>query len=374
ARARLRRAQVLALAQEPGHRATASTRSPQTAGRRSRRWWETTEETVMSRSSSRTTTLAGTCATSPWANPPCAGSGMAERRANASRRSAPRTIQVAWALERSSASPWGSSDARRCASSARADRAPSRSNSVGATRSGTSAPSASASSAEGRAKQPTAPPGKSSSSGTKSLALGIVERVFHHASLDALALQVVRERPVNPLDPAERDAAFEGGRPGRRRQLAHQAPAGAQRSALGRRSRGERHGDELALRLMRGRALEAALADEPGLFLPHGPAHVELRRRGVEVGVLADDDVALLKPPQTQLAHPVRADVQIAARLQQRVPELGAAVAGVVQLVRELAHEPQPDRAARNARDSQLAPAQVRERLVGERVRAASLH
>src|SRR6185312_2426564 len=99
ARARFRRAQVLALAQEPGHRATTAGRSRQTAGRRSRRWWETTEETVTSRSSSRTTTLAGTCATSPCANPPGAGSGIAERRANASRRSSPRTIQVAYARE-----------------------------------------------------------------------------------------------------------------------------------------------------------------------------------------------------------------------------------------------------------------------------------
>ena len=64
----------------------------------------------------------------------------------------------------------------------------------------------------------------------------------------------------------------------------------------------------------RGGALERAHAEEVGLVHLHRPVHAEAARRGVELGVHADDDVALLEPQAEQRLQAVGLDAEVAPR------------------------------------------------------------
>src|SRR5207302_1034105 len=93
---------------------------------------------------------------------------------------------------------------------------------------------------------------------------------------------------------------------------------------------------------------------------PDGPAHVQLCRGRVKVRVLPDDDVPFLETKEAQRIQPVRPDLQIPARLEQRVPECEALIARMMQFIPKLPQEAEPDRPALHTRHGDVAVAQVR--------------
>ena len=68
--------------------------------------------------------------------------------------------------------------------------------------------------------------------------------------------------------------------------------------------------------------LDGFLAHEIGLGLADRPGHVGFVGMRQAVGVLADDDVALLQPQHALGLDAERLDVEGLARLHQRVPHM----------------------------------------------------
>ena len=67
-----------------------------------------------------------------------------------------------------------------------------------------------------------------------------------------------------------------------------------------------------------------------------------LNAAGQAVGVLADDKVALLEPENPLRLHAECADAEVGAAVQERLPDVQAVAGWHVQLVAELAGEPDP--------------------------------
>ena len=81
------------------------------------------------------------------------------------------------------------------------------------------------------------------------------------------------------------------------------------------------------------------------------PVHAEAARRRVELGVHADDHVALLEPQPEQRLQAVRPDAEVRAEVHERPPQLDRPVDRVVQLEGGLAGERQAHDVARDAGD-----------------------
>ncbi len=101
-------------------------------------------------------------------------------------------------------------------------------------------------------------------------------------------------------------------------------------------------------------AHERAPAEEVLLVLGDDPVHAEVDRRDRAVGVLADDDVALLGAQHVHRLGAVRRDAEALADIHQRFPNVPCLVAHV-DLVRELAGEADPHHARRHAGDEALS-------------------
>ena len=131
---------------------------------------------------------------------------------------------------------------------------------------------------------------------------------------------------------------------------------GQQLRALVRRpSAGESQRHQSAVDGQPGESVQCRPADEIGLAELDHRVESDLGRRRIEIGVLTDEDVALLQSEQFQCIEAVGHDMpRSLPRGEQRVPQLDAARPRVVQLEAQLADEPDAEGDARNAGDGDL--------------------
>ncbi len=153
-----------------------------------------------------------------------------------------------------------------------------------------------------------------SSSSTKSLPLGVVERRRDDRGARGPRSGGARERPTDGADPAQADPRLQSFRARARRDAPDDPARGLQgRPALRRGV--EPQADQLALRAGRPAIRSsAALPEERGLVHRDAPAEAELRGMVVGERVLAQVDVALLQPQDVERVEPVRTDAEISAR------------------------------------------------------------
>src|SRR5690242_17264489 len=112
---------------------------------------------------------------------------------------------------------------------------------------------------------------------------------------------------------------------------------------------------------------ELGLAEEVFLVELDGPVQAGAEAAGQPVGILPDDEVALLQPQDALRLHPERRDPQVAAAVQQRLPDVQPVSGRDVQLVAELAGEPDPPQHAPVHPGHPAGPyLHVAERLVGQ--------
>ena len=115
-----------------------------------------------------------------------------------------------------------------------------------------------------------------------------------------------------------------------------------------------------------GVVLERPLADEVLLLVElDDPRHRGAERRRLGVGVLADEDVHLLQAQDPLRLEPERPQPERLAGAQQRVPDVLAVGRREVDLVADLADEPDPQDQALHPGDHALLAVEVGERLVG---------
>ena len=110
---------------------------------------------------------------------------------------------------------------------------------------------------------------------------------------------------------------------------------------------------------MSGRASER-LPTKSGLALPTCPAEAEIVRRHRAVGLLADDDVALLGAQHMHRLGAVGRDAERLARGIDRLPDRAAVIGRHVDLEAELAGEADAEEPRRHAADLALADAHMR--------------
>ena len=122
-----------------------------------------------------------------------------------------------------------------------------------------------------------------------------------------------------------------------------------------RRVVGEEPDQLLAVRRQHVGAGERALADEILLGLPDRPVEAEVGERHRAVGLLADDDEALLGPHHMHRLGAVGAAAVLLDLAPRRLPNGAAVMRGHVDLVAELAGEAHPHQPRRNAADARLA-------------------
>src|SRR5689334_11198890 len=112
---------------------------------------------------------------------------------------------------------------------------------------------------------------------------------------------------------------------------------------------------------------ELGLAEEVVLVELDGPVQAGAEAAGQPVGVLPDDEVTLLQPQDALRLHPERRDPQVAAAVHQRLPDVQPVGGRDVQLVAELAGEPDPPQHAPVHPGHPAGPhLHVAERLVGQ--------
>src|SRR5579864_3919287 len=95
------------------------------------------------------------------------------------------------------------------------------------------------------------------------------------------------------------------------------------------------------------------------------PVEAEPPRRGVEVRVLTDDDVALLEPKRQERLESVRPNAQVLTKLEQVSPESDRSHDVVMELVGHFSSEAQPENATPHASDVGQPVPQVR-RWIGD--------
>ena len=105
-----------------------------------------------------------------------------------------------------------------------------------------------------------------------------------------------------------------------------------------------------------------------GLCILHREIEPDLGWRRVEIRVLPDQDVPLLEAEELEGVEPVRPHVEVAAGVEQRIPERLRLAAGVVQFVAELTDETHANGEARHVVDDHLAQPARRNRLRVDRV------
>ena len=151
--------------------------------------------------------------------------------------------------------------------------------------------------------------------------------------------------------------------------MARVTPVDAERRPLGRRSVArEAESGQPVPRGEPGDSLECCLAHEVALVHPNGPLHAELRRSRVEVGVLTDENVALLQPEHPEGFQAVWNETEVRACLEEGVPESDGIVPRMVELEAELAGETEPEDVARDGSDAGASVTKVRERVVRQGV------
>src|SRR6266540_1858725 len=89
----------------------------------------------------------------------------------------------------------------------------------------------------------------------------------------------------------------------------------------------------------RGCSLQRRPAEEPGLVHPDRPVHAEPTRRGVELGVHADDHVSLLEAEALKCLETMRPDAHPLSQFEEPAPQLDRPVDGMVEFERRLAGE-----------------------------------
>ena len=154
-------------------------------------------------------------------------------------------------------------------------------------------------------------PRSGSSAGTE--ALRVVERGRRDDRLAAVDLDAVAgtasaaaSRASAPCRGAARSSSRSRCRRSRRRHRRSACPRPAPAPSIVKPTQ-RRWSGEL------GGPLERRPADEPRLVHPDRPVHPEPPRRRVELGVHADDDVALLEPEPEQRLEAVRPDAEVRA-------------------------------------------------------------
>src|SRR5580704_4901065 len=105
--------------------------------------------------------------------------------------------------------------------------------------------------------------------------------------------------------------------------------------------------------------LEREPPDEIRLVHAYAAREADAGGRGVEIGVLPDDDMALLQPQESQGIEPVRHETVRLPRRHECIPQCGGLSARVVQLEAQLADESHAQREARYAGDDDLADATI---------------
>ena len=198
----------------------------------------------------------------------------------------------------------------------------------------------------------------------EALSLGIEEHGSRRPGLrDRAAGHRHVERLADPRaagrDQRQRDRAAECGAPVARGDVAEHGIGGRLRRRWRRSARpppAPRPGRSVSrptscLRSGRAQvgARPAALADEVGLRLGDDPAQAEIVGRHRAVGLLADDDVALLGAQHVHRLGAVGRDAVRLRRPPQRLPHRAAVVGRHVDLVAELAGEADAEDARRHA-------------------------
>src|ERR1700722_9425062 len=109
---------------------------------------------------------------------------------------------------------------------------------------------------------------------------------------------------------------------------------------------------------------ERSLADEILLRLSDRPIEAKVGERHRAVGLLTDDDIALLGPHHMHRLGAVSAASVLLHLAPRRLPDGATEVRGNVDLVAELAGEAHPHEQSRAAADARLAHAHMLERVV----------
>src|SRR5690242_17583744 len=107
--------------------------------------------------------------------------------------------------------------------------------------------------------------------------------------------------------------------------------------------------DELTCQRPLAQDGKAALADEEPLIHLDRPVEVRFARRGKAVGVLPDNDVALLQPQDPLRLDAERTQARLLALLHNRIPDRSALGGRHVNLVAQLAHETDPEQTGGSA-------------------------
>ena len=113
-------------------------------------------------------------------------------------------------------------------------------------------------------------------------------------------------------------------------------------------------------------ARERPLADEILLRLSDHPVEAEVGERHRAVGLLTDDDIALLGPHHMHRLGAVSAAAVLLHLAPRRLPDGAAEMRRHVDLVAELAGEAHPHESRRNAADARLAQAHMRKGVARE--------
>ena len=111
---------------------------------------------------------------------------------------------------------------------------------------------------------------------------------------------------------------------------------------------------------------QGPLADEIRFALTDDPIHAEIARRYRSVGLLADDDEALLGAQHVHGLGAVGCDVVILAGFHAGLPQGQAMVRRHADLETQFAGEADPGDARRDAQDAALPDAHVGKRLTVE--------
>ena len=173
-----------------------------------------------------------------------------------------------------------------------------------------------------------------------------------------------RRRPQPVAQPSEQHGVAEDGRVEAGRHRADDLAAGEDHAALDRRRAGHGEAEQAALVGQARRPLQRPLAEEVGLVHLDGPVHPDPPGRGVELGVLAHDDVALLQPQPEEGLQAVGPDAEVGSRLEQGLPQLDRGVDAVVQLEAGFAREGEPHEVAVDPRDGLVTVLEEARRVV----------
>ena len=109
---------------------------------------------------------------------------------------------------------------------------------------------------------------------------------------------------------------------------------------------------------------KAALADEEGLIHPDRPRRIDLQAIGDAIGILADDEMALLETQHALGLDAKGFDAPCRSRRKQYAPQVQRMFGGHMYLVAQLANKADAHQPARHAGDAPVAQPEIRERSI----------